>query len=117
MRRHDFDRDNISLATLTVEDLRRAQAEEDAHHVVSNEQVKKLQRHVYAVGGRVMGSSNSRAGYRSQIWSSCLRLGPPSLWITINPLDYDDPVAQVFAGENIDMNNFTATIGPDSIER
>lgn len=117
MRRRDFDHDNISLSSLTVEDLQRAQAEEETHHVISNDHVKRLQRHVYAVGGRVTGSSNSRAGYRSQIWSACLILGPPSLWITINPLDYDDPVAQVFAGENIDMNNFVAMAGPDSIQR
>jgi Helitron helicase-like domain at N-terminus len=117
MHRRDFEYDQISLSTLTAEDLQRAQAEEEAHHNISNEQVKKLRRHVYAVGGRVMGSSNSRAGYRSQIWSTCLSLGPPSLWITINPLDYDDPVAQVFAGENIDMDNFMAIAGPDNIRR
>jgi hypothetical protein len=117
MRRHDFDRDKISLSTLTVDDLYRAQAEEEDHHLISNDEVKKLRRHVYAVGGRVMGSSNSRAGYRSQIWSSCLILGPPSLWITINPLDYDDPVAQVFTGENIDMDDFNSGVGPDHIRR
>jgi hypothetical protein len=102
---------------LTVDDLRQAQVEEDEHRSISNEHVKKLRRHVYVVGGRVMGSSNNRAGYRSQIWSSCLVLGPPSLWITINPLDYDDPVAQVFAGENIDMDNFVRIAGPDDIQR
>ena len=64
-----------------------------------------------------MGSSNSQVGYRSKIWSSCLKLGPPSLWITINPLDYEDPVAQIFAGEDLDMDNFVATAGPDSVQR
>jgi hypothetical protein len=117
MQRHDFDRDRISLSTLTVDDLRRAQAEEDVHHDISSEQVKKLRHHVYAVGGRVMASRNSRARYRSQIWSTCLKLGPPSLWITINPVDYDDPVAQIFAGEEIDMDNFVAIAGPDSNQR
>jgi hypothetical protein len=117
MRRHDFGRDRLALSRITINDLRRAQAEEDAHHKTSNEDVKKLQRHVYAVGGRVMGSRNSRSGYRSQIWSTCLRLGPPSLWITINPVDYDDPITQVFAGEDIDMDNFIETAGPDGVER
>ena len=64
-----------------------------------------------------MGSSNSRVGYQSKIWSLCLKLGPPSLWITINPLDYEDPVAQIFAGEDIDMDNFVTTAGPDSVQR
>lgn len=117
MRRRDFQRDQTPLSRIRIEDLRRAQAEEDAHHTVSNDDVKTLERHVYAVGGRVMGSRNSRSGYRSQIWSMSLKLGPPSLWITINPLDYDDPIAQVFAGESIDMDNFIATAGPGSVER
>lgn len=55
---------------LTVSDLKGAQVEEEAHHIVTNEQVKKLRHHVYAVGGHVMGSSNSRVGYQSQIWSA-----------------------------------------------
>ena len=46
-----------------------------------------------------------------------MKLGPPSLWITINPLDYKDPVAQIFAGEDIDMDNFVTTAGPDSVQR
>jgi hypothetical protein len=117
MQRSDFDRDGILLSTVTIEDLRRAQAEEDHHRNISNESVKKLEHHVYAVGGRVMGSRNCRAGYRSQIWGACLKLGPPSLWITINPLDYDDPVAQVFAGEDIDLDDFCASAGPDGVQR
>ena len=64
-----------------------------------------------------MGSRNSRSGYQSQIWGACLKLGPPSLWLTINPVDYDDPVAQVFAGESIDMDDFIETAGPDGAKR
>lgn len=41
-------------------------------------------------------------------------IGPPTLWITINPPDIHDPIAQVFAGEEIDLNNFLAHKGPDS---
>ena len=36
----------------------------------------------------------------------CMMKGPPSLWITINPSDTRDPIAQVFAGEKIDMDDF-----------
>lgn len=42
---------------------------------------------------------------------------PPSLWITINPCDLHDTVAQIFAGEDIDMDRFLATCGPDKDER
>ena len=42
---------------------------------------------------------------------------PPSLWLTINPLDYEDPVAQILAGENIDMDSFSDVMGPDPSKR
>ncbi|KAI6126362.1 hypothetical protein EDD16DRAFT_1753560 [Pisolithus croceorrhizus] len=35
------------------------------------------------------------------------------LWITINLCDLHDPIAQVFAGEWIDMDNFISMLGPN----
>lgn len=35
-----------------------------------------------------------------------------SLWITINPCDLHDLIAQVFAGEKIDPDKFVMTAGP-----
>ena len=60
-----------------------------------------------------MGSDQSRYQLRSQMWSTSIYLSPPSLWITINPCDLHDPIAQLFAGENIDMDKFSALAGPD----
>ncbi len=34
------------------------------------------------------------------------------MWITINPSDTHDPIAQVLAGENIDLDQFVETSGP-----
>ncbi|KIK25270.1 hypothetical protein PISMIDRAFT_9649 [Pisolithus microcarpus 441] len=42
---------------------------------------------------------------------------PPSLWLTINPCDLHDPIAQVFAGEHIDLDNFNAQLGPSKERR
>ena len=66
-----------------------------------------------------MGSGNSRFGNRSRIWGTCLWMRPPTLWVTINPMDYEDPIAQVLAGEDIDMDSFidVTTIGPDASQR
>ena len=58
-----------------------------------------------------MASGKMQASYRSQIWGTCLWLRPPSLWMTI---DYEDPIAQIFAGENIDMDSFMNVMGPDT---
>ena len=36
-----------------------------------------------------------------------------SLWVMVNPMDYEDPIAQVFAGKDIDMNSFMDVMAPD----
>ena len=41
---------------------------------------------------------------------------PLTLWVTINPLDYEDPIAQILAGENIDMESFMSFVGPNPKE-
>ncbi|KAF8123280.1 hypothetical protein EV363DRAFT_1180385, partial [Boletus edulis] len=84
---------------------------------ISNPRVKALRKHLFTSGGRVRGSDNMRASYRGQIWGTCLRLCGPSLWITINPCDIHDPILQVFAGEQIDMDKFNAALGPDYAKR
>ena len=33
---------------------------------------------------------------------------PPSIWLTINPADVQDPIAQVLCGEDFDLDNFNA---------
>jgi hypothetical protein len=114
MRRRDFETDSQAIASLTIQDLQQAEHEEDSNIPISNPKVQALRKHVFVSSGHVMGSDSSRASYRSQIWGSILRLRPPSLWLTINPVNLHDPVAQVFAGEEIDMDNFVASTGPDS---
>jgi len=48
---------------------------------------------------------------RSKVWSTIVAFNSPSLWITINPSD-QDPIAQVIAGADIDLNQFCNTAGP-----
>ena len=60
-----------------------------------------------------MASPKMRTTYHSQILGGCLWMRPPSLWMTINPLDYDDPIVQIFTGEKIDMDSFFESMGPN----
>ena len=106
MRRTDFDADGDLLASLSLRDLQEAQVDEEKHRPIHNDRVRHLRRHLFATSSHIMASGKMRASYRSQIWGSCLWLRPPSLWLTINPMDYEDPIAQVFAGEDIDMESF-----------
>lgn len=93
--------------------LEQSQAEEEKGIPISHPAVCLLKSHVNATIGRIMGSDQSQFKLQSQIWSTAIYLGPPYLWIMINPIDLHDPIAQVFARENIDLDNFIATIGPD----
>jgi len=117
MRRQEFERDNLAMASITVADLREAEAEERRKEPITNAHVRALRRHVTAANGRVVGSDSACARYRGMIWGTCLLLRGPSLWLTINPADIHDPIAQIFVGEDIDMDKFNSQLGPDSSHR
>ena len=117
MRRLDFQREGKELLVLTPERLQQAAAEEDGNTAVSDATIRRLRQYVHGAVSRVQGSDQSRYQLRSQIWSTALYHGPPYVWITINPSDLHDPILQVFAGEDIDLNNFVASSGPNVAAR
>ncbi len=75
--------------------------------------VHGLMRHLKVMAGRVLGMNQSWASIQSKIWSQCITFGPPSLWLTINPSDLHDPLAQVFCREEIDLDAFKQMTGPN----
>ncbi|KAI0076309.1 hypothetical protein K474DRAFT_1598157 [Panus rudis PR-1116 ss-1] len=117
MRMKDFARDANIFSSLTVEDLRQAAEEEEQNQPISNFAVRMLKQRVYATASRVMGSDGSRFKLRTQIWSTSTYYGPLSIWLTINPDDLHDPIAQLFVGEDIDLDAFLKTAGPDKQKR
>ena len=117
MRRNDFDRYARAVQSIDTGDLRQATQEERQGLPISSPAIRLLRKHVHAGIGRVQGSNQSRYQLRSQIWSTSIRKGPPTLWITVNPSDLHDPIAQVFAGEQINLDAFLATEGPSKDTR
>ena len=117
MRRKNFEAEAHMLSTITPAKLEQARIEEEKKLRISDPAVCLLRKHVQATGGRVMGSNQSHYQLCSQMWSTAIYLSPPSLWITINPCDLHDPIAQIFAGENIDMNKFSTHMGPNKDKR
>ncbi|KAG2366209.1 hypothetical protein BDR07DRAFT_1480460 [Suillus spraguei] len=71
---------------------------------------------LYAVQVNVVGTDKLRISIRTYIWGMTILRNPPSLWVTINPTDTHDPIVQVFAGEEIDLDLFDCTAGPDSAQ-
>ncbi|TFY54236.1 hypothetical protein EVJ58_g8978 [Rhodofomes roseus] len=117
MRRRDFVADAALLSTITLADLTSAAEQEAAGQPITNASVRLLKKRVHATASRVMGSDASRVRLRTQIWSTSTWLNPANVWITINPDDLHDPIAQIFVGEQIDMDAFSRTAGPDKAHR
>jgi Helitron helicase-like domain at N-terminus len=110
MNRQAFERVANILGTITKEKLLHAQNEEQQGNTISDPAVRLLQKTVQGALTRVTGSNEARYQMRGQIWSTSVYLGPPSLWITINPSDINNPIAQIFAGEKIDYNTLASTL-------
>ena len=117
MERRSFDRDAHILSRIRPQDLLKAQEQEMRQEPITDAGVKLLFSHIHATAARVMGSDVARYRNRSKMWSTTVSLNPPSLWITINLSDLHDPIAQIFAGEKIDMDNFQRSLGPTSEQR
>ncbi|KAF8262738.1 hypothetical protein EI94DRAFT_1600926, partial [Lactarius quietus] len=94
------------IRSLTALDFERASAEEKAWKPLSDLFMRSLRKNLSAVRAKVMGTDESQVKIRSYIWGMCVLKNPPSLWITINPADTQDPIAQLLCGEDIDLDRF-----------
>lgn len=117
MKRSQFNRQMALISTLKPEDLIKASEEETRKVRFSNPAVQALRDQLAAVRARVKGTDESKHHIRSKIWGTNLLFNPPSLWVTINPADTQDPIAQVFAGVEIDLDRFCDTAGPTNSQR
>ena len=103
-----FTRYEHELRHLHPSDFEIAATEEQARKPFSNPTMKALRRDLTTIRAKVMGTDESRIKIRSLIWGMCVKKGPPSIWLTINPADTQDPIAQVFCGHDLDLDNFNA---------
>jgi hypothetical protein len=117
INRRDFERDVGSLTSLTRERLDEAIKADANGHQVDDPLVAKLIKHVRSMSGRVIGSDQSRAKYRGQIYGTTITENPPNIWTTWNINDIDEPMFHVLAGEEITMDRFNATFGPNPTRR
>ena len=95
-----------SIQSLTPTDFEIAATEEKAHKQISNPTIKAFWHSLSAIRAKVMGTDESRIRIRALIWGICMMRGPPSIWLTINPADTQDPIAQVLSGQDIDLDHF-----------
>ncbi|KAF4612702.1 hypothetical protein D9613_011752 [Agrocybe pediades] len=117
IRRRNFDVDSEILSHITLQDLKEAEDQERRHQAINNPAVKLLISHLHATAARVIGTDASRFRRRSEMSSTSYVYNLPTLWATINPCDLHDPIAQIFTGEEIDMDHFNKLFGPDKSQR
>jgi hypothetical protein len=106
--KRSFLREEHAIQSLKPSDFELAAAEERARKPFSNPVIRTLRRNLSAARAKVMGTDESRIKVRSLIWGMCIKKCPPSIWLTINPADTQDPIAQVLCGQDFDLDNFTA---------
>ena len=106
--RPTFIHHEAAIRSLRSSDFETAAVEEQSHHAFSNPTMQSLRGNINSVRAKVMGTDESRIKIRSLIWGMCVKKNPPSLWLTINPADTQDPIAQVLCGKDIDLDRFDA---------
>src|SRR5882762_8759602 len=102
------------IKSLRPSDLTQAAGEEKRHIPFSNPAVRWLWKYILSTRTKVMGTDEYRVSLRSKVWSLMAHIGPPSFWITVNPSDTGDPIAQVLVGSNIDLDRFVSGRCPTS---
>lgn len=105
------------LSKLSSADFLAASIEEEQGIPISNPSVRMFRKQLTAVRAKVTGTDENRRTIRSKIWGCTLVNGPPTVWMTINPSDIHDPIAQFLVGESINLDDFNAQLGPDNATR
>ena len=117
MRRRDFDREAAVFRTITPAEMKKATEEEERGEAISNPAIRLMKSRAYATWRPVTGSDSGRLSMRTDIQATCMHFGQPSIWATINPDDIHDPISQIFAGEDIDLDKFDKLAGPNKQTR
>lgn len=103
--RKDWERVKGAMDCVTKADLESAVEEEKQGAPISNTAISDFLQSAVITRSKVVGSNASRARFWSDIWGTCVKYGAPSLFLTINPADHNDPIAQFLTGADIDLDN------------
>ena len=76
-----------------------------------------LMKHIKVTGDRVMGSAHLRLIFRVKIYSLCFNLGLSSLFLIINPVVINNPVALYFTDVALDHDKVMSEVLGTSSER
>ena len=78
--------------------------EEWSCKLFSDPVMRSLHQNLTSICAKVMGMDKSRIKIHSLIWGMCIKKNPPLIWLTINPADMQDPIAQVLCRQDINLD-------------
>ena len=113
MKRSAYQHNRDMIARLKPADLLKASQEETRGVPFSHPGVRALRQQIVAIRTRVSGTDEARFCAQAMIWGTIVMCNPVCIWATINPGDTQDPIAQVMAGAEVDLDAFLKTAGPD----
>ena len=94
------------LESLTAEDLREAAKQEQKYHKINNPAVLELLKSLGQIGSATPGSDERKSYMLTELKSSFVYHGCPVIYLTINPGDRHSPLALLYAGVQINVDNF-----------
>ena len=94
------------LESLSAEELRLAAEQEQKYHKITNSAVLELLKCLSQIGSATLGSDERKSYQLTELKSSTVYHGCPVIYLTINPGDRHSPLALLYAGVQISVNNF-----------
>jgi len=94
------------LKAVKDEDIENAIQEERQHRRISNEGIRRLLKEVGSISMAVPGSDEKKGYALTDLKSSFVYYGTPTIYLTINPADRYSPLALLYAGVAIDPKHF-----------
>ena len=94
------------LEALSTEDIRLAAEQEQKYHKINNPAVLELLKCLSQIGSATLGSDERKSYMLTELKSSIVYHGCPVIYLTINPGDRHSPLALLYAGVQINVDNF-----------
>ena len=94
------------LESLTAEDLRLAAEQKQKYHKINNSAVLELLKCLSQIGSATPESDERKSYMLTEIKSSMVYHGCPVIYLTINPGDRHSPLALLYAGVQLNVDNF-----------
>ena len=95
------------LESLTPEEIIEAANKAQQYQPNDDHRIKELLKMLSRIGSTAAGSDEKKSYMLAQLKSSMVYYGCPILYLTINPAERYSPLSLFYAGEKIDVKNFS----------